>query len=693
MTKWVIAAVALALVAFIFLDDLFGNSPTAIFGGQDNVVGYIAGDRITIDEFNAAVQERENNYIMSFNRQPGERERETLRQQAWTLLIARHAITPEYKKVGVEVTQEEVWDMIQGKNLNESIKASFLDSAGNFDRNQLMAYLKRVSQEPVTSPDRVRWELFKADLAPARERIKYENLLIKTNYVTAAEAERQYHLDNDVAEIKFLYVPYSAVTDSTAVPSDADLKKYYEANKSKYKTAETRSINYVRFPIVPSSKDTVATRTEMERVAVEFRNTADDSTFASINTAPGAEGIAKYDINTLPTYINRLTMTEGLVLGPFLDNGSYKIVKVVDIGKDTVYNMRASHILIKWDNETPEAKKAAMDKAKKVLAEIKAGASFASKALEYGTDGTRTQGGDLGWFKTGAMVAPFEKAVANAKKVGLLNEIVETQFGYHLIDVTGVKNNDSYIIATIERPLTISDGTQDSVYRKADMFATDLSGVNEFKERAKTEQLSVYNADDLGGDDRFIGNIGEARQVVSWLFREASVGKVSTIFSLDNQYVVAVMTGITEEGFKPYDKVKPEITPAVTREVQAKSIIAKLSGEGSLEDLAKLYPNGASVSTASDVKLNSSNIQTIGFDPVAIGKSFAVENGKRSKPFAGENGVVVIEAQNKTIAPGVPDYSMFKTQLKQNLDNRSGLDIAEALKDKAGIEDKRYKFF
>ena len=45
-----------------------------------------------------------------------------------------------------------------------------------------------------SAPNRVRWELFQRDLAPGRQRIKYENLLVSTNYVTKAEAEKEYHL-------------------------------------------------------------------------------------------------------------------------------------------------------------------------------------------------------------------------------------------------------------------------------------------------------------------------------------------------------------------------------------------------------------------------------------------------------------------------------------------------------------------
>jgi len=692
MTKWVVGAVALAMGAFIVGSDLFGSGPRSIFGGSSNEVGEIAGSSISLEEFQSVVQERENNYILSFGRQAGERELPTLRQQAWDLLIARKAIVPQYEKVGVEVTSDEVWDMIQGKNVDENVKSSFIDSSGNFDRNRLIQYLQSIEAMPAGSEARVRWDIFKADLVPARARIKYENLLIKTGYVTEAEAEKDYHVQNDVAEVKFLYVPFFAISDSAVKVSDSDLKAYYEKNKKKYKTAETRSMSYVSFPVIPSAQDSAAIRTEMERIAADFKTTQEDSLFAASNS-DGASPYSKYTPSTLPATLNASTLVEGTVTGPFIDGGNYKITKVVRVGKDTVYNARASHILIRWDDASDAAKKVAKEKARKILAEIKGGADFAAKAREFGTDGTAPKGGDLGWFSSGQMVKPFEKAVFDAKKTGVLNDVVETEFGYHIIDVTGVKDNTSFTIATVEREITPSDETQNEAFRKADAFTNDISGIEDFKEKAKKENLVVAEANNLGTGDRRINNLGEARNAIMWLFRDAKVGKISDVFDLDDIYVVAVMTDQTEEGFKSVDQVKDEITPLVRNELKGKILIEKINAQkGSLDEIAKAVSPDATVGTSSDLKLNTNSLPTAGFDPIAVGKAFTLENGKRTAPFAGENGVLVIELTNKTIAPAVGDYSMFKNQLKQAQDAKN-YNIMEAVKEGSNIKDTRYKFY
>jgi peptidyl-prolyl cis-trans isomerase D len=695
MTKWVVGAIALSMGAFIVGSDLFGSGPNSIFGGDDKEVGVIAGTSISLDDYQLAIQERKNSYILNFGRSPGERENATLEAQAWDMLINRYAIQPEYDRVGVRATTDEVWDMVQGKNVDESIRSSFVDSAGRFDRTRLIGYLKQIEAMPITAEARIRWDIFKNDLRPSRERLKYENLLIKTTYVTEAEAERDYHNQNDVAEVKYLYVPYFAVSDSLVNVTDNDLRSYYNKNKKKYKVENSRSLSYVAFDVRPSSEDTTAILEEITRMSIDIKNTSEDSLFA-VSNSDATTPFTRYTIATLPPTLldQRASLTKGQVIGPILEEGVFRVYKISDIVKDTVYTMKASHILIKWDNDTPEGKKAAKEKAQKILKDIKAGASFAAKAREFGTDGSASSGGDLGWFVSGQMVKEFEKPVLDAKKTGLINDVVETDFGYHLIEVTNLKDNTGYDVAILEREITPSDETLNEVLRKADRFAADLSGVDEFKEKAKQENLSVFEANDIGTAERRINDLGEARQMVTWLFREASVGKVSTVFDLTDTYVVAVMTGETEKGSKSFDKVKEEITPLVRNEAKGKYIQEKLKGKtDALEELAKLFPRDAIVNSSSDVKLNASSMPSVGFDPVVIGSVFSLESGKRSAPIAGENGVVILDLQTKTDAPAIGEFSMFKNQMLNSLSSRGGYYITEALKEAAQVVDKRYKFF
>ena len=89
--------------------------------------------------------------------------------------------------------------------------------------------------------------------------------------------------------------------------------------------------------------------------------------------------------------------------------------------------IRASHILVKTEEE-----------AKKLLEEIKNGADFAKLASEHSMCPSGRDGGDLRFFGRGMMVKPFEDA-AFSLEVGELSQPVQTQFGWHLIEVTDKK--------------------------------------------------------------------------------------------------------------------------------------------------------------------------------------------------------------------------------------------------------------
>ncbi len=96
--------------------------------------------------------------------------------------------------------------------------------------------------------------------------------------------------------------------------------------------------------------------------------------------------------------------------------------------------IKARHILIAVeDPASADSKKAAREKAEKILARVRAGEDFAELAKKYSDDpGSREKGGDLGFFSRGQMIEPFEKA-AFSLKVGEIAGLVESPFGYHII--------------------------------------------------------------------------------------------------------------------------------------------------------------------------------------------------------------------------------------------------------------------
>jgi peptidyl-prolyl cis-trans isomerase D len=586
--------------------------------------------------------------------------------------------------------------MVQGDNIHPAIQQSFTNPATNeFDKNLVVRYLKSFDTLPPNA--QAAWLNFESQLGPERLRAKYENMLRLSTYITKEEAKREYVAQTAKADVKFLYVPFFSIPDSAVKVTDEQLKAYLDKNKSKYKGENTRTIQYVTFPILPSSQDSSELYQEIKDLAKGLAAAQDDSTFARANTDIPANG-GYITMDQVPQELQGeiATFIKGGMYGPYREGDTYSIYKLSDIKDDAQASVRASHILFRADS-TAASQAEALRKAKEVLAQIKAGASFEEMARVHGADGTAQQGGDLGWYtQGGGFVKPFEDALFSFNGTGLLPNPVKTDFGYHLIKVTQPKTNRKYKLSTIKKSIAPGETTREEAFRKADEFAGTTASSQEFINKAKKDAtLASFTAEKIRPGDNNINALPNAREIVRWAFSDdTEVGEVSQVFELDNQYVIATLTGKSDEKDVNIDSYRTELTSAVRNELKAQQIIQKLSTPtGDLQALASSYGGQAQVNTAQDVLLNSNTLQGVGFDPEAVGRIFGLKQGQRTQPFAGANGVLVIELNNYTPAPEIADYSQYKNQVSQTVTSRSPYYINEAIKEKADIEDRRYRFY
>lgn len=692
-TGLAVGIIAVGLGLFVVGGDLLGPSST-LLGNSRNEVGEIAGNTISLEEFQAKVEELAFNHSLSTGRNPNADEMYTIRQQAWDMLVNKYAYENEFSTLGITVSDDEVVDMVQGNNISPEIRQAFTNpETGEFDRDQVTSYLQNLGNMP--PQQQAAWYNFENTLAPARLLLKFDNLFLKTNYVTTEEARREYQQANKVAEVKYLYIPYYSVSDSSVAVTDNELQKYLDEHKQEYQRSRSRSLKYVTFPVVPSGADTAAVLEEINQLKAQLLESRNDSLLARANT-DGATPFRTYTPDQLPAALNDSikSMEEGQIVGPILANDQYTLYKLSDISEGKTAYARASHILFKADDDTEAAKNAARQEARRILNEIKKGASFAEMARIHGTDGTASRGGDLGWFPEGRMVEPFENAVFKASKTGLLNDVVETDFGFHIIDVTAVKNNTVYKIAIIEKDIIASDDTRNQAFREADLFALSAENLQQFEANANERGYTIAQAQNITPAARRINTLADARNLVIWLFNEAKTGKVSEVFDLENEYVVAVMTGEQPEGVAQLETVKLDLTTKVKNQKKAAIIIDQLTAKsGTLDEISEQMGDDASVYTMSDLKLSSNALTGVGIAPVAVGKAFAMQPGGRTEPIPADNGVVLLETISITDAPEQTDYTTYQNQLSQRRQSRIAFALADAIKEFAKIEDERYKFF
>ncbi|MFI5319564.1 MAG: peptidylprolyl isomerase [Myxococcota bacterium] len=191
---------------------------------------------------------------------------------------------------------------------------------------------------------------------------------------------------------------------------------------------------------------------------------------------------------------------------------------------DTPEQVRARHILVSVSPTADAAAKAAarakLEAAKK---RIEAGEDFAAVAAEVSDDpGSKAGGGDLGFFKRGAMVAPFEDS-AFALEPGKLSEIVETPFGFHLIRVEEKKAASelpySEASARVAQDLARVDAAAAVARTEADAIAAAVKSGKSLEDAAREKGAQILRpAAFRRRADGFIPELGAAPELMSAAF-------------------------------------------------------------------------------------------------------------------------------------------------------------------------------
>ncbi|MCU0338249.1 MAG: SurA N-terminal domain-containing protein [Spirosomaceae bacterium] len=688
-----VVVIAVSLILFIVGGDILG--PQSMFGNNQKV-GEIAGENIDLKDFQLKFDEARQAYEAQTGRTPSEAENQSLREQVWNQYVVDLAYKTEYDALGLTVTNDELVDMVQGNNISPAVQQSFTNpQTGVFDKTQVISYLKNLKNLPPAQQQA--WTNFEKSLAQDRLRQKYEGLLRVGSYVTRAEAEKEYQAQTTKAALRYIFVPFYSIADTTIKVTDSQLSDYLAKHKDEYKGFDSRTLQYVSFPVVPTKQDSMDLYTKIKDLARGLATATDDSTYARSNSDTPTK--LYWSLSEMPDQLKTAVKTfiPGSVNGPFREGNTYYIYKYGGIKKDTAFTAKASHILISKQGTNDSANVAARTKAADLLKQLQGGANFEQLATANSQDpGSAQKGGDLGYFREGMMVKPFNDAVFGMTGTGLIARLVESDFGYHIIKVTEAKSNTLYRVAAIGKTIGPSQATRDAVYTKADQFALQSKTKADFEANAKKDkELIVQTANRIPESAANINTLQNVREIVRWAFNDdTDMNQVSSVFETEDQYVVAVLTGRTEKDSPSVDDFRDELTLKVRNEIKAEQIAKKLEGINApnLEGIAQKYGAGALVETANDISLATGFLTSAGLDPTALGKGFGVKVGKKTKPFKGENGVFIMEKISDTPAPAIADYSIYKANL-QSKNMQAGYLLNEAIRENAKIVDNRAKFF
>ena len=690
---------ALALFAFI-IGDYFSSNSFAGGGGQENV-GEIDGVDVDYQEFVKLVDAQRQQQELSTGRSATEDDLRNIREQVWEQLVQTNAFQPEYEKLGIDVTPDELREMIQGtKNLHPFIRQQFTDpNTGVFNEAQHREFINAAANKTLPAEQQYIWDSFKSNLLQIRKSEKYQNLVSSGDYITSIEAKREYKIQNDRVSADYLYVPFYSVSDSTVAVSENEVENYFGKHKNEFNGFDSRSFDYVVYQVLPSGEDSASLLQDINSLARGLASAENPEAFATANS--DIRNPSLWTAGELSDELKEIigTTIVGGLIGPIKEGQNYSIYKYGGTENDTVSTLRASHILIRPEGAGEAAKAAAKADALDVLSQIKSGGDFETLARIHGTDGTAQSGGDLGYFSNnGSMVKPFEDAVFAYGGTGLLPSLVETDFGFHIIKVTEPKSSLKYKLATITKILQPSEITLNDSYQTAETLRSGIGSTKELREKAEAdEDLVLLSALRIAPGAKSFNSVQDAREVVLWAYgKDVSVGDVADrVFVIGDNYVIAGLTEATDKENPKADDFKTQIQSEVRNEKKAVNILAKLgAATGDFESIANSYGAGALVESVTDINLLTGMLNSAGIDAIAIGKIFGSKLNVISKPFNGENGVFITKKTAESIAPEVADYNQYKEQIRQRVGVYGSASAADqAVRESSDIVDNRAKMF
>ncbi len=673
--------IGVAMLSFILGD--FIQSGRSFFGNDRNV-GNIGGDKISAIEFNNQYEAAISRWEAQNKGTANEQVKESILEQVWNDIVREKVVVSQINELGIAVSPQELFDMIQGNDPHPQVKQAFSNpQTGEFNPTQVLQFLKNLETMPVENKNQ--WLLFEDGIQKERASTKYFNLIKKGLYAPTLFAKRTQKEQEEKRSIKFVAKRYNTVLDTTITVTDTEKQAYYEEHKNEFNQDASRTIEYVKFDVVPSALDIEEAKKWITETAEEFKASTNDSAYVSFNSDVPFD-INYYSKGNMP-YVsdsNFFDAPKGTLVGPYEEGNNFVLAKLSNT-KLVPDSVKARHILLKVTQPNDSSAYFKLDSIKTV---IQKGGKFDEIAKVMSEDvASAVEGGDLGWFKEGQMVPEFNDVCFNGKKGDLT--IVKTQFGFHLIEITGQGEKVKKVqIAKLVRNIEASNATFDEIFAKASSFYSTNNNSDNFTKATESGE-NLKRIAEVKASDKEIAGLDSPRELIRWAFNNEK-GEVSAPFQFSQSFVVAHLSEVKEEGIAPMDQVEIQVELGAKKKKKANQFIEEMKGLKSLEELAAKI--GGTVDMANDVAFANYSVPSMGQEPRIIGMIPTLKKGQMSVPLEGQTGVFVVLVDNVINAPVVTDFKPYKLQLEQMYNNNSN-NAYEALKKKFGVKDERYKFY
>lgn len=694
---WLVATViGLALLIFVVSDFFGSGSGTRKQAKKYYEIATIDNESVSYQEFEARLQNLTEIYRLSGTQNITEELSETIRAQIWEQIVREKILGKEYRKIGLEVSNDELDAMVLGDFKHPIVLQLFTDQqTGMFNESYLINFLKNTEIDPSSKSY---WLFFEDEIVTDRMNTKYNNLIAKGLHVTNFQAEFEQSLGNRMVDFTYAGKYFSAIPDSAFTVSKDEIKRYYNSRKEDFKRSAMRSFEYVTFEISPSEDDFREALTWITKTSEEFIAAEEPIQFINLTSDNRHNGFF-YNLDQLPENLRDFASAGDTraIFGPYLEENTYKLAKILEIA-ERPDSVRARHILLTpGANRTMEMTRREADS---LVTVIKAGTSFELMAMILSDDeGSKQTGGDLGWFPEGMMVVPFNDACFGGSKGDMV--LAETSFGIHIIEILDQSRKvKKYNIGVIDRTVIAGSATIQKIYGDASQFAAANPTLETFNLTTSEQGMNKRIATNITPEQKEVSGLENPRYLIMSLF-ETQEGKIvldnsqQAVFELGEQYIVAYCTNVQEEGYAPLEDVESEIRFKLINQKKAEIISgefnSKLAEGKSLEVISREM--GINIEESAGINFKSFILQgAAGVEPALIAAASVAPDATLAGPVKGTNGVYILTVNRSEMAE-TEALDMVKDRLAAMLQIRASYEVLEALRKEAGIVDKRYRFF
>ena len=693
--------IAIAMLAFVVNPD----SLEQLFGAKPGVYGKVNGDEITKEDFDDQL------FILQQQAQQQGQPATGLEEQAWQMVVQSKLIKQQFDKMGLTLTDDMFYNQLQFDPMFAQNQENF-DAKGNFKVQEIKKQIEELQNSGNVEMYNNWLKTKKAIEYRMMARQLFANVSTGIT-VSKKEAEEMMKQRDQVANIDFVKVDYAAYAQKNPVKvTTQDLADYIKKHPILFKRDASRNVGLVYFPAAASPQDEAVTQAEINKLFTQgtdmsdgkenFQNTTNDSMFVSLNS----------DLPYNPTYFSADQLPAsikdkvagaavGTTFGPYKEQNFYVVSKVLD--KKPSDSTLSRHILVSYKgnqagaNET-RTKEQAKKLADSIGAILKATPAKFAEFLKYSSDpGSAGQGGSVGWTTPATPFVPeYLSFLANNSKGA--TGVVETQFGYHIINIEDKKSGAmTYKVANLVKAVKPSDKTENEVYTKATKFIQQIQGksFNDFANVAKKNNYQFFNPKEIGRFQGQLPGLGTDKdeEIIAWAFDKKREKGDADIFTVDGtgDRIVAYLNGVQDPGTADPEAVREQIEPIVKNKILAKQISDKITAAKatSLDQIAKLF---GSAKQAAQVNMLSPQIAGA-MEPKVAGAAFGVAKGKVSNPVEGITGVYVLVKKSETLNKQPGDIKQVTQALASQNSQQFGQALLKSLQDNAKIEDYRIEVY